>query len=49
MPAAAMSADEIVALLAVEFPQAFFHGCGHSIERVDYGDVRVRWTFDDTS
>ena len=49
MPAAAMSADEIVKLLAAEFPQAFYPGCGHSIERVDYGDVRVRWTFDERS
>lgn len=51
MPAAAksapaMSADEIAKLLAAEFPQAFFPGCGHSIERVDYGNVRVRWTYD---
>ena len=45
MPAAAMTIDEIVKLLAVEFPQAFHPGCGHSIERVDYGDVRVRWTY----
>ena len=49
MPAAAMSVDEIVKLLAAEFPQAFFPGCGHSVERVDYGDVRVRWTFDPAS
>jgi len=44
-----MSAKEIEALLAAEFPQAFFPGCGHSVERVDYGDVRVRWTFDPVS
>jgi uncharacterized protein (TIGR00369 family) len=41
-----MSADEIGKLLEKEFPQAFYPGCGHSIEKVDYGDVRVRWTFD---
>ena len=41
-----MSADEIVKLLTAEFPQSFFPGCGHSIERVDYGDIRVRWTYD---
>ncbi len=45
----AMSADEIAELLHAEFPQAFYPGCEHSIERVDYGDVRVRWTFTDTS
>jgi uncharacterized protein (TIGR00369 family) len=49
MPAAAMSVDEIVKLLAAEFPQAFFPGCGHSVERVDHGDIRVRWTFDEAS
>jgi len=36
-----MSADEIGELLSAEFPQAFFPGCGLSIERVDYGDVSV--------
>ena len=46
MPAPAMSADEIAGLLHAEFPQAFYPGCGHSIERVAYGDVRVRWKFD---
>jgi uncharacterized protein (TIGR00369 family) len=45
MPAPALSVDEIVKLLAVEFPQAFFPGCGLSIERADYGDVRVRRVF----
>ncbi len=49
MPAPAMSADEIAELLHAEFPQAFHPGCGHSIERVDYGDVRVRWKFDPSS
>ena len=49
MPAPALSADEIAKLLTVEFPQAFYPGCGHSIERVDYGDVRVRWAFDEAS
>jgi uncharacterized protein (TIGR00369 family) len=46
MPAPALSAEEIAELLHAEFPQAFYAGCGHSIERVAYGDVRVRWTFD---
>lgn len=42
MPAPALSADEIGELLSVEFPQAFYPGCGLFIDRVDYGDVRVR-------
>ena len=46
MPAPALSADEIAKLLTVEFPQAFYPGCGHSIERVAHGDVRVRWKYD---
>ena len=41
-----MSVAEIVKLLTAEFPQSFFPGCGHSIERIDYGDIRVRWTYD---
>jgi uncharacterized protein (TIGR00369 family) len=45
----AMSADEIAKLLHAEFPQAFYPGCGHSIERVDYADIRVRWTFEETA
>jgi uncharacterized protein (TIGR00369 family) len=45
----AMSADEIAKLLHAEFPQAFYPGCGHSIERVDHGDIRVRWTFEETA
>jgi uncharacterized protein (TIGR00369 family) len=45
----AMSADDIAKLLAAEFPQAFYPGCGHSIERVAYGDIRVRWTFDEAA
>lgn len=49
MPAPAMSAEEIGKLLTAEFPQAFYQGCGHSIDRVAYGDVRVRWKFDPAS
>jgi uncharacterized protein (TIGR00369 family) len=49
MPAPAMTAEEIGKLLSAEFPQAFYQGCGHSIERVDFGDVRVRWRFDTAS
>jgi uncharacterized protein (TIGR00369 family) len=42
MPSPALNADEIGELLSVEFPQAFYPGCGLIIERVDYADVRVR-------
>ena len=42
MSAPALSAEEIEALLSAEFPQAFFPGCGLSLDRVAYGDVRVR-------
>src|ERR1700690_3067674 len=45
MPAPVLNADEIAKLLYVEFPQAFYPGCGLSLDRVDYGDVRVRRTF----
>ena len=41
----AMSAEDIAELLHAEFPQAFYPGCGLSLERVDYGDVRVRRAF----
>jgi uncharacterized protein (TIGR00369 family) len=44
-----MSADEIAKLLHAEFPQGFYPGCNYNIERVGYGDVRVRWTFDESS
>src|SRR5574339_1120220 len=42
MPAPTMTADEIAALLEKEFPQAFFPGCGLSLENIGHGDVRVR-------
>jgi len=42
MPAPAMSADEIGELLTREFPQAFYPGCGLTIEKVAHGEVRVR-------
>ena len=45
MPAPVMTAEEIGKLLAAEFPQAFYPGCGLSIERVGYGDIRVRRAF----
>jgi uncharacterized protein (TIGR00369 family) len=45
MPAPALSTKEIEELLSAEFPQAFYPGCGLFIERVEYGDVRVRRAF----
>jgi uncharacterized protein (TIGR00369 family) len=47
MPAAAMTADAIGTLLHEVFPQAFYPGCGLSIERVGYGDIRVRRRFEE--
>jgi uncharacterized protein (TIGR00369 family) len=44
-PAPALNADQIEKLLAKEFPQAFFDGSGLSIEKVEYGDIRVRRAF----
>jgi uncharacterized protein (TIGR00369 family) len=40
-----MSAEEIGVLLEKEFPQAFYPGSGLSIERVNFGDIRVRKAF----
>jgi uncharacterized protein (TIGR00369 family) len=37
-----MAKCEIETLLAREFPHAFYPGCGLTIEKVAYGDVRVR-------
>jgi uncharacterized protein (TIGR00369 family) len=45
MPAAVMTADAIGKLLHEVFPQAFYPGCGLTIERVDHGDIRVRRHF----
>lgn len=42
MPAPALSAEDIGRLLEKEFPQAFFPGCGLTIEHVAHGEVRVR-------
>jgi len=47
MPTPVMSADEIAELLHEVFPQAFYPGCGLTIERVDYADIRVRRHFQD--
>jgi uncharacterized protein (TIGR00369 family) len=45
MPAPALNAEQIGELLHEVFPQVFYPGCGLTIERVDYGDVRVRREF----
>ncbi len=45
MPAPALTADQLGELLAAEFPQAFYPGCGLTIENVAYGNVRVRRAF----
>lgn len=45
MPAAVMTADAIGKLLHEVFPQAFYPGCGLTIERVAHGDIRVRRQF----
>jgi uncharacterized protein (TIGR00369 family) len=49
MPAPAMNADEIAKLLHEVFPQGFYPGCGLTIERVEYADVRVRRHFQEDS
>jgi len=45
MRAPAMTAQEIEDLLLREFPQAFYEGCGLQLERVEYGQIRVRREF----
>lgn len=40
-----MTAEEIGKLLHEEFPQAFYPGCGLTLEDIRYGDVRVRRDF----
>jgi uncharacterized protein (TIGR00369 family) len=45
MPAPALNADEIATLLHEVFPQGFFPGCGLTLDRVGYGDVRIRRAF----
>ena len=45
MPAPVLNAEQIGELLHEVFPQAFYSGCGLSIERVGYGDIRVRREF----
>jgi uncharacterized protein (TIGR00369 family) len=45
MQSPALSAEEIAQLLSKEFPQAFYPGCGLTLERVQYGNVRIRKAF----
>jgi uncharacterized protein (TIGR00369 family) len=45
MPAPVLTAEQIGELLHEVFPQAFYPSCGLTLERVDYGDVRVRRTY----
>lgn len=40
-----MSAEAIAKVLSEEFPQAFYPGCGLSLEEISYGDVRIRRAF----
>ena len=49
MPVPAMNADEIAQLLRDEFPQFFHPGRGLSIERVNYGNIRVKRRFREDS
>lgn len=49
MPAPAMDVEAIGKLLHDVFPQAFYPGCGLAIERVGYGDIRVRRHFQKNS
>lgn len=41
----AMNAESIGALLHEVFPQAFYPGCGLTLEQIGHGDVRVRRDF----
>lgn len=45
MKPSVMTTEEIGKLLQAEFPQAFYEGCGLSLEDIHYGDVRVRRAF----
>lgn len=45
MRASVMTIKEMEALLEKEFPQAFYPGCGLTIERANFGDVRIRKAF----
>lgn len=41
----ALNAEEIAKLLHEVFPQAFYEGCGLTLERVEYANIRVRRHF----
>jgi uncharacterized protein (TIGR00369 family) len=41
----ALNADEIAKLLHEVFPQGFYEGCGLTLERVEYGSIRIRKAF----
>jgi uncharacterized protein (TIGR00369 family) len=43
-----MSVEELNRFLSEEFPQAFYPGCGLSIEKVWMGGCRVRQTYRET-
>jgi len=45
MPAPAMNAEEIAKLLHEVFPQRFYPGCGLTIDRVEYANIRVQRHF----
>lgn len=45
MRPAVMNAEAIGALLHEVFPQAFYPGCGLTLEDIHYGDVKVRREF----
>jgi uncharacterized protein (TIGR00369 family) len=47
MPAPALNAEEIVKLLETEFPQGFHPGSGLYVERVRYGEARVRRAYNE--
>lgn len=41
----AMDAAAIAGLLHAEFPQAFYEGCGLTLEDIHYGDIKLRRAF----
>jgi uncharacterized protein (TIGR00369 family) len=45
MRAPALNAAQIAKILHEVFPQAFYEGCGLTLERVEYASIRVRRHF----
>lgn len=45
MKPSVMTTEAIAKLLHDEFPQAFYPGCGLTLEDIHYGDIRVRRAF----